>query len=195
MILFLENDIRGAIRSVMGDRYVKSDEKKILYADANNLYGWAMSEYIFYDEIKFDKSVKLVEILNTPVDSDIGYFIEVDLKYPDNKKHKTENSPFAPENKEIIPDNFRDYLTEIIPDNFTQNKRLICDSSDKKNLVHYRMLNFYVRHGMEVVKNHTVISFKQCKCLEKYISSTTQERNKAKNEFDKDFYKLLNNSF
>ena len=55
MILLLENNIGGGISSVMGDRYVKSDEnKKYLYKDANNLYGWATSEYLFCDEIKFD---------------------------------------------------------------------------------------------------------------------------------------------
>ena len=69
----------------MGDRYVKSDEnKKVLYIDANNLYGWAMSESLHYDESELDRNVKLENILNTPDDSDIGYFIEVDLKYPDN---------------------------------------------------------------------------------------------------------------
>ena len=66
MILLLENNIRGGISSVMGDRYVKSDEnKKILYIDANNLYGWAMSQYLPYDDIKFDNKIKLEEILNT----------------------------------------------------------------------------------------------------------------------------------
>ena len=48
---------------------------------------------------------------------------------------------------------------------------------------------------MEVVKIHTVMSFKQSKWLEKYISFNTQKRNKAKNDFEKDFYKLLNNAF
>ena len=57
------------------------------------------------------------------------------------------------------------------------------------------MLKFYIRHGMKVVKIHTVISFKQSKWLEKFISFNTQKRNKPKNEFEKDFYKLLNNSF
>ena len=71
----------------MGDRYVKLDENKIiLYVDANNLYGWAISEYLPCDEIKFDRNVYLEEILNTSDDSDIGYFIEVDLKYLDNIK-------------------------------------------------------------------------------------------------------------
>ena len=97
--MLLENNIQGAISSVMGDRYVKSDEnKKILYEDANNLYGWAMSEYLAYYEIEFDNNVKLEDILSTPDDSDIGYFIEVDLTYPDNIKQETKHFPFAPEN-------------------------------------------------------------------------------------------------
>ena len=84
----------------MGDRYIKSDQnKKILYVEPNNLYGLAMSEYLPCDEIKFDRNVKLEEILNTSDDSDIGYFIEVDLKYPDNINYKTKKFPFASEKK------------------------------------------------------------------------------------------------
>ena len=72
-ILLLENNIRGGISSVMGDRYVRSnDNKKIMYIDANNLYEHSMSEPLPYDEIKFDNNVNLEVILNTPDDSDIG---------------------------------------------------------------------------------------------------------------------------
>ena len=77
LILTLENNIRGGISSTTGNRYVKSDQnKKIFYIDTNNLYGWAMSEYLPYDEIKFDRNVKLEDILNTSDDSNIGYFID-----------------------------------------------------------------------------------------------------------------------
>ena len=117
MILLLENNIRGGISSIMGDRYIKSDDnKKILYIDANNLYGHSMCQYLPYDEIKFDNTGKLEDILNTPDDSDIGYFVEVDLKYPDNIKQKTKNFPFASVNKKINPDNYNDYMKEIKPD-------------------------------------------------------------------------------
>ena len=99
-------------------------------------------------------------------------------------------------NKKINPDYFSDYMKEIIPDTYTQNKKLICDLSDKKNyLIHYRMVKFYVRHGMVVGKVHEIISFRQSRWLEKYINFNTQKRNKAKNDFEKDFYKLLNNAF
>ena len=92
MILLLQKNIRGGISSNMGDGYVKSDEnKKILYADANNFYGHSMSKSLLYDEIKFDKNVNTEDILNTPDDSDIGYLIEVDLKHS-NKKNKNKFS-------------------------------------------------------------------------------------------------------
>ena len=181
----------------MGDRYIKSDDnKKILYFDANSLYGHSMSQYLPYGEIKFDNNVTLEDIINTPDDNDIGYFIEVDLTYPNNIKQKTKNFPFAPENKKNNPDSFNDYMNEIKPDNYTSTKKLICDWSDKKNyLIHYRMMKFYIRHGMVVDKIHNIISFKQSKWLEKYPNFNTQKRNKAKNNFKKDFYNLLNNSF
>ena len=167
-----------------------------MYIDANNLYGHSMSESLPYDEIKFDNTVKLEDILNTPDDSDIGSFIEVDLTYPDNIKEKTKNFPFAPMNKKINSDIFNDYMKEIKPDTYIQSSKLICDWSDKKNyLIHYRMLKFYFKHGMIIDKVHNIISFKQSNWLDKYISFNTQKRNKAKNDFEKDFYKLLNNAF
>ena len=91
--LTLENNIRGGISSVMGDRYVKSDEnKKIIFMDATNLYGHSMIQPSPYDEIEMwhgdpDLYVNwLKEILNTHDDSDIGSIVEVDLRYPDIMK-------------------------------------------------------------------------------------------------------------
>ena len=134
MILLLENFIRGGISSLMGNRYIKSDEnKKTLYVDANNLYGHCMSQPLPYDEIKIDQNVKLEDILNTPDDRDIGFFIEADLTSPDNIKEKTKNFPLAFVNKKINPVNFNNYMEEIKPDSYTQTKKLICDWSDKKN--------------------------------------------------------------
>ena len=125
MILLLENNTHGGISSYMGDRYIRSDEnKKILYIDAKDLYGHSKSEPIPYDEITFNRDVNLEDILNTLDDSDIGYFIEVDLNYPDNIKEKTINFPLAAMNKKISPDNFSNYLREIIPDTYTQNKKI-----------------------------------------------------------------------
>ena len=88
-------------------------------------------------------------------------------------------------------------MKEIKPETYNRTKKKICDWSDKKNyLVHYRMLKFYVRLGMIVEKVHNVISFKQREQVgKKNVSFITQKRNKAKNNFEKDFFKLLNNAF
>ena len=80
-------------------------------------------------------------------------------------------------------------MKEIIPNTYTRTKKLMCDWSDKKNyLIRHRMVKFYVRHGMIVDKVHITISFGQSKWLEKYTSFNTQKRNKAKNNFEKDFF-------
>ena len=79
-------------------------------------------------------------------------------------------------------------MKEITPDTYTQTRKLTCDWSFKKNyLVHYRMLKFSVRLGMVVDTIHEIDSFKQSKWLEKIISFKIQKRNKAKNDFEKDF--------
>ena len=203
LLLTLENNIRGGVSAVMGDRFVISNEtKKILYMDATNLYGHSMIQPLPYDEIEMwhghpDRYMnKLDEILNTPDDGDIGYFVEVDLKYPDDIKEKRKSFPLAPENEIIADDKYNDYMKQIEPKNFIKSKKLICDWTDKKNyLVHYRMLKFYLRHGMVVEKIHEIISFKQSRWLQKYTSFNTQKRKKAKNYFENNFYKLLNNAF
>ena len=134
-ILLLDKNIRGGISSVMGDRYVISDEnKKILYADAINLYGHSLSESLLYDETKLDNNVESEDIINTPDDSDIGYFVGFDLKYLDKLKQKTKILPFAPVNKKSNPDDFSDFMKTIKPDTYTQTKNLICDWSDKKKI-------------------------------------------------------------
>ena len=142
-----------------------------------------MSQPLTYDEIEMWLGHpvlyvnKLEEISYTPGDSDIGYFIEVDSRYSDNKKEKTENFANAPENKIIHKDKFNDYMRKIKPKKFTKAKKLICDWYDKKNyLTPFRMLNFFVSHRMVVERVNEIISFKQSKWFEKiYILIHSRE--------------------
>ena len=127
MILLIENNIRGGISSVMGDRYVKLDENKMIISmDATILYAYSMSQMLPYNEIKFEKDICLEEILKTQDDNEIGYFLKVDLKYPDNIKEKTKNCLFCPE-KKINPNKYNDYMNNIKPKIYTKSKKLICD--------------------------------------------------------------------
>ena len=71
MIVLFGNNTIGGISSVMGERYVKPDDQKLLYTHAKNLYGHSMSQPLHYDESKVDRNVNLKEIIKTPDDSDI----------------------------------------------------------------------------------------------------------------------------
>ena len=62
-------------------------------------------------------------------------------------------------------------------------------------MVQYRILKVYVKHGVIVDKIHEIISCKQSKWLDNYINFNTQQRNRARKGFEKDFYKLPNNAF
>ena len=198
MLLLIENNIRGGISGVMGPRYVSSDDKtKILYIDANNLYGWAMIQFLPYGDLEFVgvNQLGLEDILKTVDDSETGYFVEVDLEYPDSIKEKTKYFPFCPENKVIDPSKYSEYMANRSPVGLqgSKLKKMICDWTNKQNyLVHYRLLKFYVRHGMVVTKVHRVIQFKQKPWLKKYIDLNTQKRAKANTKFEQDFLKTMN---
>ena len=84
-----------------GYRYEESDENKnILYIDAKKLYGWVVSQYVPYDETKYNKKVDVGDILKTEDFSGFGYSIVVDLNYPGNIKNR--NFPFCPYNKNLF---------------------------------------------------------------------------------------------
>ena len=109
--------MREGISSFLGERYVQSDKnKKILYVDSTSFFGHSMSQTLLYDEIEMwcghpDLHMnQLEENLNTPDDSDFGYFIEVDIKCPDNIKETTKNFPLFPENKKIIHHKYNDHM-------------------------------------------------------------------------------------
>ena len=86
-------------------------------------------------------------------------------------------------------------MNNIKPKKCTKSKKLKCDWTDKKKyMIHYRMSKFYVRHGTVVEKIHEIISFRQSRRLEIYVNFNTQKRIRAKNVFEKDFFKILVNA-
>ena len=93
----------------MSSRYIKSDEsKKILYIDANKLYGHSIS--LPYEN-KFDKKVSLEDIIKTLDDSDNSFFyVECDLKNSETIKEKTKFFPCCPENKISPQDKISDFF-------------------------------------------------------------------------------------
>ena len=82
------------------------------------------------------------------------------------------------------------------PEKNEPSEQLIMDQTNKQRyFLHYRDLTFYIRHGIRTLNVHTVYKFKQSSWLAKYNKYKTEQRKKAKTEFEKHFYKLMNNSF
>ena len=130
LILLLDNNVRGGISRVMGDRYVNSGEKSMYRKKYQIRLGKESICTLCKNLIQ--KKVKLDCLLNTPVDSDKGYFIEGDLSYPDDIKDKTTKLPGFPGNTLSPQGNFSDYLSEMNQKSYTQNELLICDWNKKK---------------------------------------------------------------
>ena len=101
-----------------------------------------------------------------------------------------------PEKKTIKIEDFSPYMTINKPENYKPAEKLIMDQTNKQRyFLHYRDLKFYIRHGIRILNVYTVYKFKQSPWLAKYIKYNTEQRSKAKTEFEKHFYKLMNNSF
>ena len=79
----------------------------------NNLYGWAMSEYLTYGGFKCLKNIDKFDIMSISDKSPIGYILEVDLKYPD-KLHELHNDfPLAPEKFAVSNNMLSNYCKKI----------------------------------------------------------------------------------
>ena len=196
MLLMVEEGIRGGICHSI-HRYAKAHNKYmknynnneessyIQYLDVNNLYGWAMSKKLPVNGFKWIDNNETVEpIINEDFikdydeNNDKGYIFEVDVKYP-KKLHKLHsNLPFLPERMEI-----------------NKCKKLVCNLYNKKKYVaHTNTLKQALNHGLKFKKIHRVIEFNQEAWLKPYIDMNTELRKLAKNDFEKDLFKLMNNS-
>ena len=189
--LFIEKGICGGISTIV-HRYAKAnnkdsidyDESKDLsynsYMDANNLYGWAMSQSLPTGNFRWlsTTEVNRFDILRIENDYKKGYVMEVDLEYPEELHDLHNDLPLAPESLEV------NKVPKLIP-----NLR-----DKKKYVVHYRNLKQYLQLGLILKKIHRILEFEQSPWMKPYIDLNTEERKKAQDEFGKDFYKLMNNS-
>jgi hypothetical protein len=153
-----------------------------------------MMEHLLYKDFKSyipTKELTKEEILAIPDDSGIGFFLEVDLDYPENIKFKSKNFPYCPESQFIEEEDLSLYPVNLLKGKkIPKVNKLILSQTDKNNyIVHYRMLKFYLNQGMVLKKVHRVISFTQTKWLTPYVNFNTKQRMTAKTEFDKDFFK------
>ena len=187
MLLMVEKGIRGGIchsihrYAKANNKYMKNYDKDmessyLEYLDANNLYGWAMSQKLPVNG--FESQFKEDFIKNYDEDSNKGYFLEVDVEYPKKLFNPHMDLRFLPEREKIEKYN-----------------KFVCTIQDKKNyVVHIRALKQVLNHGLILKKVDRVIQFNQEAWLKPYIDMNTKLRTEAKNDFEKDFFKLMNNA-
>ena len=184
MLLMVEKGIRGGV-SMISNRYGKANNKYmgksfmdtmlstyIVYLDANNLYGWAMSKPLPTHGFKW------MEVRELETWENHSCILEVDLEYPKSLHDLHSDYPLAPEQIEV---------NKVL--------KLILNLGDKKKyILHYENLKQYLTLGLKLTNIHRGIKFEESLWLKKYIALNTELRTKAKNEFKKDFFKLMNNS-
>ena len=211
MFQFIEKGMRGGT-SYIANRYGKAnnkymknyDEKApskyIMYLDANNLYGWAMSQYLPTGNFKWlsQNQIKKTNLGKYTENSKKGLILEVDLEYPQELHNLHNDFPLGPEKIKVAKDMLSDYCKKIA-DKFNISSglvhKLIPTLNDKeKYILHYRNLQLYLSLGLKLKKIHRVLQFDQSPWLKQYIDFNTQKRTNAKNSFEKDFFKLMNNS-
>ena len=208
---FIEKGMRGGI-SYIANRYGKAnnkymkeyDEKApskyIMYLDANNLYGWAMSQYLPTGGFRWmsEKQINNLDLAKYKENSKKGLILEVDLEYPKELHNLHNDYPLAAERVRVTKDMLSEYCKKIAAKyNISTGlvSKLVPTLKNKeKYVLHYRNLQLYLDLGLKVTKVHRVLEFNQSPWLKQYIDFNTNKRKNAKNAFEKDFFKLMNNS-
>jgi hypothetical protein len=174
---------------------------ELLYIDANNLYGQALSQALPQCNFEWVDNVQLHEILQLPDDGPIGYTREVNLSIPPHLHDFSDDFPFAPISKKVTLDMQSDFMIELqsaANDGHVRvdcSPKLLLTHNDKKRyVVHYALLKFYCQMGVQVTKIHRAIRFQQSKYLEPFISFNSKKRAESVDTFTKDYYKLKNNT-
>ena len=185
MHLMIEKGLRGGI-STITHRHAKANNKYlssydpakegsyIVYLDANNLYGWAMSQYLPTGGFRWldEEEVNDLDVDNIPEDGSKGYILEVDLEYPEELHGAHDQYPLAPE-KILVTDDMLSSYSKRFKDKFDMGSskvpKLIPNLMDKtKYVVHYRNLQLYLRLGLKLKKIHRVIEFNQAPWMKEY---------------------------
>ena len=208
---FIEKGMKGGI-SYIANRYAKANNKYMenyntkedrhrMYLDPNNLYGWAVSQPLPTGNFRWKKHPEKTDLSKYTEDSEKGIILEDDLKYS-KKLHNLHNDyPLAPEKRVVNKEKLSSYFEEIKNQyNVSVGKvsKLVTTLEDKRHyVIHYKSLQLYTSLGLKIKKIkkiHRVLEFKQSKWLKQYIDFNTTKRTNPKNAFEKDFFKLMNNS-
>ena len=145
-----------------------------------------------------DKDISKIDLGKYKKDGKKELILEVDLEYPQELHDLHNDYPVAPEKVKVSNDMLSGYCKKIAEKykiSIGLVSKLIPTLTDKKEcMLHYRNLQLYLDLGLKIKKVHRVLKFDQSPWLKQYIDFNTEKRKHAKNSFEKDLFKLMNNS-
>ena len=156
-----------------------------------------MSQKLPYRNLRWVACPEYINLDSYDENSAKGLILEVDLEYPPELHHLHNDYPCAPEKITVKKEMLSDYCREILErEKMTIGgvSKLINTLSEKNYVLHYRSLQLYLSLGLKLKKIHRALEFSQSNWLEKNISFNNKMRSQAKKSFEKDFFKLMNNS-
>ena len=171
----------------------------ITYLDMNNLYGGAMCQPLptggFAWRAVGDISDELAHLKARTAQDPRGAYYEVDLEYPDHLHDAHNDYPLAPEVGTVTKKDLSPWAAGLVGAKTYESRKLLLHFNTRERyVVDYRTLQTYQAQGLVVSKVHRVLEFDQSAWMRPYIEKNTEFRRHARNDFEKDFYKLLNNS-
>ena len=154
-----------------------------------------MSEVLPIGDFTFlpEDEVASFDLDLTTKSDDYGYILQVDLKYPEHLHDSHSGYPLAAEKLKITKEMLSAYSSSLTSNHVTSEK-LSPNLYDKTNYVlHYENLRFYLKYGLQLVKVHRILKFRQSAWIKPYIDFNTARRQAAKSSFLQAHYKNLNN--
>ena len=173
-----------------------------------------ISDFVWMS-IKELEKITVDWIHSVPSDGEHGFIFEVDFANSNDNLSKFSDSPLAPERKSVQRCDLSPYQRRLLKERFrrenvsqkktqtdaeleekvnsySSTEKLIPDLKSKtKYIIHYRTLQLYLQLGLKLTEIRRVLRFRQTA----YIEANTIKRQQAINEFEKNFFKLMNNAF
>jgi hypothetical protein len=200
---FVSKSVRGGLsyinhrKAVANNKEINpnaTESNYITYWDANNLYGWAMMKPMplggyqwiqpssWVDDLgqKIRAGVDFQDVMEELDRRDVNFFLEVDAEFPPQIHDWMSDYPMLPE--------------KMVPPNGKTEKLINHLGPRSKYVLAYETYLLALQHGVHFSNVHRILQFQQSAWLKAYIEFNTQERQKAKNKFQQDYFKLMNNA-
>ena len=163
----------------------------IMSFDTNNLYRHSLSNPLPMSDFEWlsKRQIDALDIESHPKNDPFGYFLEVDLEYPQSLRDMHNDFPLAPEEIEIRDEELSPFMLQMKKKLHLKQQssglKLIATLKNKTHyILHYGILKVYMHLGLHLIRIHHCVRFKQGDFLKGYIAHNNRCRKNAKHDFE-----------